>query len=295
MAKKSYGIPYSLNDSSYLDLPITIKTEGGISAKPITIKSLLIILSGVVGGFLMVTKTFVSRASIPEKILFLILWAILCGFLLTTTKTKEYGYHRLYNLFQYVSPANRFVNTRRAAPAGRMAAFLGFTEMDPRTGVIRYLDGTVGMLFDVIGTSSYLLFDKHKTDIIDRVDAHYRKMQPGSTYQFITVKRPQEVTDQTAALDAREDRLTTDDPDLRAMVETERGILKRYVGSKCKSLHQFMILQAKNEEELSLAFKVLQSEAENSTLMFKRIVLLGVPEAQDFFSSIYSAGKEGEA
>ena len=38
MAKKSYGIPYSLNETSYLDLPITIKTEGGISARPITIK-----------------------------------------------------------------------------------------------------------------------------------------------------------------------------------------------------------------------------------------------------------------
>lgn len=60
MAKKSYGIPYSLNETSYLDLPITIKTEGGISARPITIKSLLIIMSGIVGGFLVVTKTFIE-------------------------------------------------------------------------------------------------------------------------------------------------------------------------------------------------------------------------------------------
>lgn len=293
MAKKSYGIPYSLNDSSYLDLPITIKTEDGISARPITIKSLLIILGGIMGGFLAITKTFVSRGTVGEKVLFAILWAILCGFLLTTTKTREYGYHRLWNLYKYLSPGNRFVSTRRASPAYNMAAFTGFAEMDPRTGVIKYADGTVGMIFDVIGTASYLLFDAHKEAIIDRVDAHYRKMLPGTTYHFVTVKRPQEVDEQVRSLDAREDRLTVSDPDLTAMLESERGILRRYVGSKCKSLHQYMILQAKNEEELSLAFKVLQSEVENSSLMFRRVVRLGVPEAQQFFAGIYS-GSKGE-
>ena len=294
MAKKSYGIPYSLNETSYLDLPITIKTEGGISARPITIKSLLIIMSGIVGGFLVATKTFIARGNLLEKGIFLLLWGILCAFLLTTTKTREYGYHRLGNLYRYLSPNNRFVNTRRVASAFNMAMFTGFAEMDPRTGIIKYTDGTLGMLFDVIGTGSYLLFDSHKNAIIDRVDSHYRKMHPGATYHFVTVKRPQEVDDQTAALDAREDALTVSDPDLTAMMESERGILKRYVGSKCKSLHQYMLLQAKTEEDLSLAFKVLQAEVENSSLMFKRVVQLGVPEAQQFFAGIYSAAKGEE-
>ena len=44
----------------------------------------------------------------------------------------------------------------------------------------------------------------------------------------------------------------------------------------------------------SLAFKVLQAEVENSSLMFKRAVQLGVPEAQQFFAGIYSAAKGEE-
>ena len=291
MAKRNYGIPYSLNDSSYLDLPITIKSESGLSMKPITLKSLLIIVFGFSVGIVAIAKTSIARGTLFEKILFLALWGTMCYLVLTTTKTKEYGYHRLANLVRYLQPMSRRINTRRSAPAVQFATVAGIRSMDPDTGIISYTDGSFGMVFDVIGNASYLLFESHKTDILDRVDNHYRKMHPGVTYHFVTVKQPQEVDEQVENLNLREDALTTNDPDLVAMLETERGVLRRYVGSQCKSLHQYMVMQAGTLEDLHLGYEVFRSEVENSVLMFKRVVQLGVPEAQRFFAGVYSGSK----
>lgn len=291
--KKSYGIPYSLQ-SSYMDMEISIKTKDNIAASPMPIRNILLILAGIISCFLLISKTFISRGTFPQKAVFCIIWIILCGLLLTSSKTKQLGLHRLISGINYMNPASRFVNTRRGSSACGFAGVAGFTHMDPDTGVLYYLDGSRGMLFDVVGNGSALLFESHKEAIIDRVDAHFRKMRPGTCYQFVTVKRPQEVDEQLESLALRQKSLTCQDDDLTAMAETERFVLSRIVGSTYKSLHQYMLLQAKNDEELKLAFNILQSEVENSTLMFRRMTVLGVPDSEKFFASIYSGMRGGE-
>ena len=290
--KQSYGIPISL-DASYLDMQIKIQHDSsGLGMRPVSIKDLLLVLAGIVSGFLIVSETFVSKGSFAQKGIFVVFWIMLCALLLIPSKTKMIGLEKMVSVLNYYSPGNRRVSTRKAASAGNMVRITGFMEMDPDTGILRYADGTFGMLFDVVGNASALLFDSHKEAIIDRVDAHYRKMRPGITYHFITRKQPQEVTEQMAVLDQREKVLDTKDPDLIAMAETERYVLKSVIGDKCKSLHQYLLMQAPNEEELRLGYQVLSSEIENSTLMVKRMILLGVEDSQSLFSSIYS-GKGG--
>lgn len=290
--KQSYGIPASL-DASYGDMEIRVQSESmGLGFRPVTVKDLLFILGGICVGFLILSDTFVSRGSLAQKAVFVVLWIMLCALMLVPTKTKQNGIGRLVSAVGYYAPGNRHVMTRRASPASSVVRMTGFSDMDPETGVIRYADGTFGMLFDVVGNASILLFDSHKEAIIDRVDAHYRKMRPGTTYHYITRKQPQEVGEQLASLDSKERSLTVQDPDLTAMAETERYVLKQVIGDKCKSLHQYMLVQAPNEEELRLAYQVLASEIENSSLMLKRLILLGVEDSQKLFSGIYS-GKGG--
>ena len=291
--KQTYGIPVSL-DASYADMQIRIKDDkSGIGIKPMSMRDLLFVVGGVAGGFLILSETFVSQGSFGQKAIFVILWIMLCGLLLMPTKTKQNGLLKLPSVMIYYNPGNRHVLVRKGAPAGNMVRICGFTDMDPETGVIHYADGTCGMLFDAVGNASVLLFDSHKEAIIDRVDAHYRKMRPETTYHFITRKQPQEVTEQVASLDKREMALRNPDPDLIAMAETERYVLKKAVGESCKSLHQYLLLQANNEEELRLGYQVLASEIENSSLMVKRLILLGPEDSVKLFSGIYS-GKGGD-
>ena len=197
MAKRSYGIPYSL-DSSYMDMEITIQSNNGIGIRPLPIKLILTILAGILSGYAILSKTDVSRGTIVQKAIFIALWAALCFLLLSTNKQKQLGFEKVASLLSYMQPDSRFISTRANDNANNMIKICGFDKVED-DGLIRYTDGTFGVIFDIIGNASILLFDDHKNAVLDRVDSHYRKMKPGVTYNFITRKEPQNVFLQIAS------------------------------------------------------------------------------------------------
>lgn len=267
MAKTNYSIPYPL-DSTYLDMEIAIQTNSGIGARPFPIKNILLFLVGVVSCFFMVFRTPLARGTVGMRLIFVALWICLCALLLTTNRQKQLGLEKILSLITYFQPDNRFVSTRGNDMANNVIRVCGFDQIDDQ-GVIHYVDGSFGMIFDVIGNASILLFEDHKNAIIDRVDSHYRKMKPHVTYQFLTRKEPQKTDVQVDALNVKHRNITVHDAQLEAVFGTTNHILKDLVGQQFKSLHQYLIIQAPNMEELNLALNVFYSEVENSALMFK--------------------------
>ena len=290
MAKNVYNIPYSL-DSSYLDMEITVQNDEGIGIRPFPIKNILLVLLAIISCFVLVTKTFINRGNIVQKIIFVLLWGILCYLLLIADKTKEMGITRIFSFFSYMNGKNRYVNTRRQSSATDFMSVCGMESIS-KDGLIHYVDGSVGLLFDIVGNGSILLFESHKQAIIDRVDTYWRKVRSECTHQFVTIKEPQNVASQIEAIDHKKKRLSTNDPDLVAMVRTNRWVLTDIIGSSFKSIHQYMILQASDEENLNLALNVLVSEVENSGLMFKHVTQLEQKETENFFRYIYGSKKE---
>ncbi len=290
MAKQRYGIPYSL-DASYMDMEIAIQANNGIGAKPFPIKTILLVLFGVVSCFLIISKTDVSRGNLLQKGIFIVLWAALCLLLLTTNRQKQLGVEKIMSLGNYLQPDNRFVSTRANDNANNMIKICGFDVIEDE-GLIKYTDNTYGLCFDVVGNASILLFDDHKNSIIDRVDSHYRKMKPNVSYQFITRKEPQNVYLQVASIGERQSEMTCEDADLTAMFETEKYVLANLVGHSFKSLHQYLIIQAPNEEELNLALNVFYGETENSELMFKYAEQMYKDDTLKLFTDVYGTRKE---
>lgn len=290
MAKQSYGIPYPL-DSTYMDMEIAIQNNDGIGAKPFPIKNILLFLLGVVSCFLIVSNTFISRGNVVQKGIFVVLWAILCLLLLTTNRQKQLGVEKITSLITFLQADNRFVSTRGNDNANNMFKICGIEDVS-KEGLIKYTDGTYGLIFDVIGNASILLFDDHKNAVIDRVDNHYRKMKPNVTYQFITRKEPQNVYLQVASFDERQSEMTCKDADLTAMFETNKYVMANLVGHSFKSIHQYLIIQAPTEEELNLALNVFYGEVENSELMFKFSEQLDKDAAKRILTDIYGTRKE---
>lgn len=290
MAKTSYNIPYPL-DASYLDMEIAIQSEKGIGVRPFPIKNILIVIFAVAGCYIMLEKTFIHYGTLIQKIIFVLVWAALCALLLLTTKTHQLGLEKIPSLINYMNPASRRVITRTNSPAGDFTAVCGLMSIED-DGLILYTDGSVGRAYDIIGSGSILLFESHKMAILDRVDAHYRKMRPNTTYQFITVKESQQVGLQIKGFDERLDGLTVDDPDLVQLTKTNRYVLKNIIGSTFKSLHQYLIVQSPNAEELALSLNVLQSEIDNSDLMFKFVEQLDKNRTISLFTSVYGTRKE---
>lgn len=289
MAKRNYSIPYTL-DSSYLDMEIAVQNDSGLGFRPFPIKTILLVLLGVLSCFLLVSKTFIANGTIIQKGIFILLWIGLCLLLLTTNKQKQIGLEKITSLMMYMNPDSRFISTRAGDNANNVVKICGYDSID-EDGTINYTDNSVGVVFDIIGNASILLFDDHKNAILDRVDNHYRKMKPGTTYQFITRKEPQNVYLQVASIDERHNEMTVYDEDLEAMFATNKYVISELVGQRFKSLHQYLIIQAPNKEELDLALNVFFSEVENSELMLKYAAQLDRNEVIEFMTPIYGSKK----
>ena len=289
--KNSYGIPTSL-DQNYLDMEIAIHGDkSGISLKPIPVKNLLIIIVAFLGGMFLLFKTSISRGPWWTKVIFAIAWVMLCIILLGTNKTKTLGVQRIVSLVNYLFAASRKIVTRRRHNAQQLMNLVGIESIDKDTDMIRYVDGTVGLMYDVVGTASILLFASHKSSIVDHVDMFYRKMPMNVTYQYITVKESQRVDRQVAAIDKAMSEMTVDDPDLNALQRTNKYVYNNLIGSSFKSIHQYFVVQAENEEVLMLAADTVEDDCSDSGLMFKSMERLNEERIADVYSFIYGERK----
>lgn len=286
MAKDYYGIPYAL-DSSYLDMEITIQNNDGIGLRPFPIKNILLVFAAITSCIIMLSKTFIASGSMVQKGIFIAVWSGLCFILLVIGKTKQIGLEKIMSLLSYMQPGSRFVSTRTMSPANPLIRICGFTKID-ENGMIHYVDGSVGVVFDIVGNASVLLFSDHKNAIVDRVDTFYRKMRPKTTYHYITNSEAQNVYMQIAHFSERKKNLTVYDPDLEAMIDTNEHFLAGVIGNSYKSLHQYMIIQAPNREEMNAALSIFYDEADNSELMFKFAEQLDLEETEAFMKNIYS-------
>lgn len=284
--KNSYSIPYSL-DSSYMDMEITIQNNDGIGLRPFPIKNILLVLAAFASGLMILFKSFVASGNLLQKVIFAASWAGLCCLLLIIGRTKQLGLEKIISLLNYLQPGSRFINTRSIAPANPFIKVCGFTHID-ENGLIHYADGSLGLVFDIVGNASVLLFSNHKEAIVDRVDTFYRKMRPNTTYHYVTNSEAQNVYMQVAHMSRRKEKLTVHDPDLDAMIETNNHFLTNIIGNSYKSLHQYMIIQAPNHEKMNEALNIFYGESDNSELMFKFVEQLDGEEVEEFMKNIYA-------
>lgn len=274
-----------------MDMEIAVQNDSGIGARPMPIKNILLVLLGACSGIYILFSTPIARGNIVAKGIFAAAWLGLCALLLTYNKCKTLGLERVLSLIAYMNSDSRFISTRAVDKANNMVRVAGWDNID-EDDIIHYADGSLGVVFDVIGNASILLFEDHRNAIIDQVDKHYQKMKPDITYQFITRKEPQNVYLQLGSMLEREQSMTVRDADLDAMFATNKYVLGHLVGQSFKSLHQYLIVQARNKEELDLGLSVLLGEIENSNLMFKHAEQLNAQEITALMTEVYGSRKE---
>src|SRR5699024_12063438 len=128
------------------------------------------------------------------------------------TKTKELRIMTVPSLLAYLPKTSRKVYTRRDSNPSGFYSIVGVETID-EDGRIHYSDGSQGQVYLVVGSASYLLFDDDRVDILDRVDAFWRKVETTCEFNFITTKEPQRIHHQVANLERRNQNLEIRDPD----------------------------------------------------------------------------------
>lgn len=288
-AKQSYKIPYDLNQS-YGDINISLQTKDGSVGKVVPIKAVLTYVGSFFVCFFLLMNTFIgSMSTIFQKVLFVILWVALTILLAQYDATRRMNVQLVPVIMQYLPASARKVLTRTKYNAMPFYQIVGIESIS-EDGLVEFYDGSWGYWYRVVGSASVLLFDADRDAIITRVDNFFRKWKTDAEIVFMTTKEAQKVYRQVAALQKRYQNLQSDNQDLRDLAEEQFRILKNYVGSEFKSIHQYMFIRGRNKEALQTANNILQQEVESSSLMIKQCVPLEYEDVCKVYASIYQKG-----
>lgn len=290
MAKHSYKIPTSI-DKSYFDMEINLQTKDGLGGKPISLGLIAAYLISGMMLFMIVNKTFMASASTPIKILFGIVWIILTGLLLKRDGTNVPQYALVATMFNYLPKKYRYITTRKSSNPTDFYRIAGIDNIDLDRGLIEFVDGSFGYMYQVVGAASVLLFEQDRDAILECVDKFWRKVKTDTEWIFLTVKEPQKVYKQIGNLKEQYDNLDTDDKELKGLLDAQFYMMRDVIGKEFRTIHQYLIVKSTNKETLLVAKNILQGEVENSSHMFKQCSALFGDELLMVLSSIYK-GKE---
>lgn len=284
MAKPFYKIPNSL-DKSMLDQEISLSKSAHMPTVPL--KVITFYLGSLLGLFWVVSSTFVNTAGLGLIVIFVIWWVLATVYFGSYSKTKELRLMAVPALLQYIPKASRKILTRRASNASGFYGISGVKRVD-EDGHVTFLDGTVGRAYLVVGSASALVFEADMHQILNRVDAFYRKVDTTSEYLWITTKEPQRVFRQLANQERRNLRLEVRDPELFALLDEQASILRDHVGSEYHSIHQYLVVKAVTEEALLRSHALLESEVRDSSLMIKTCTSLDGEGFTEMSRAIYA-------
>ena len=289
MAKERYIVPVSL-DRTILDHELTLSSNA-MRLKPLPMKVIFAYIGSITVLMWLLTGTPLKGASFGYLVLISVWWIVATVYFASYSKTKEMRGEMIMALINYLPKTARKVLTRSDSSPGQFHSIVGIKDVDEKTGFITYADGMVGQAYAVVGSASCLLFNQDRDAILNRNDRFYRKLEPGVEWVFITTKEPQHVHTQIATLEKRNRRLSPDarDPELVALMDEQYQSLKSYVGASFFSIHQYLILIARNEEDLRKAHNLLDAEAGDSSLMFKKVTMLTYDETIDLLATHYGS------
>lgn len=287
--KSSYRIPYSLAQS-YADMTIALQSKDGSVGRVVPMLAVASYTVLFLACLLIVSKTFIgTMGSTFQVILFVLLWAALTVVLSKYDGTRRMNMQRIMSLLTYLPRSARHVYTRNIRSAVPFWNIVGIERVED-DGLVVYADKTFGYFYRVVGSASILLFESDQEAILTRVDNFFKKWQTDSEVIFMTAKEGQKVYRQLANLQKRYENLQNDDQDLRDLAEEQFRILRDYVGSEFKSIHQYMVIKSDNKEALRVANGILQTEVENSALFIKQCVPLERDDTLEVLRSIYQKG-----
>lgn len=289
MAKQHYGIRASI-DRSWLDAEINI-SGGGWQLKAMPIKQVFFYLGAGLALIWAISATWIKNSG-PFFITAFVLWGLFAMFYLgALTKTKQLRVLTIPPLISYLPSTARNVITRRSSNPTGFYSLVNIDHIED-DGVIHFSDGSFGQTYAVVGSASYLLFDEDRFEILNRVDAYWRKVDATCEHIFITTKEPQRIYRQVAALEERNRNLEIRDPDLLALQNESFGILQEHVGGKFTSIHQYLILKGKTADSLKRGHNILQAEVEGSSKMIRDAALLNGAETITMFKTFYQGTEE---
>lgn len=286
--KQSYKITNSIN-VHFWDIPISFRNGSLGLKRPVTIKVLGLIILAAFAWFMIVTHMFQNYYGAFNTIIFSVGYWLLCIAALTNQKNGLMGYRWFVPTIRYwVNSKRRTINTRGRAGEREIMKLkwsIPIEDVNEESGVINCTDGSVAVVFDVIGYGSKALFDEDKEDIISAYETYLNNISVGTGITVDSRQSEQHVERQLDSLEQLR-RKNAQEPTIDAIIARQRKILERHVKPNFKSTHQYLFIRCRNIDVLNEEIQRLNTQRAHG--MLRSMVQLRHGDLIDRLHQFYS-------
>ena len=181
--KDTYKITNSIN-VHFWDIPISFRNGSLGLKRPVTIKSIAIILFAGFAWFMLFTRMLQNQFGVMPTLTFTVGYWLFCILALTNQKNGLMGYRWFVPTVRYwINTKNRMIVTRGRAGEREIMKLkweIPVEHVNEETGVINYTDGSVGVVCDAIGYGSRALFNADKENIITAYETYLQRIGVGT-------------------------------------------------------------------------------------------------------------------
>lgn len=265
--KDVYKITNSIN-VHFWDIPISFRNGSLGLKRPVTIKSIAIILFAGFAWFMLFTRMLQNQFGVMPTLTFTIGYWLFCILALTNQKNGLMGYRWFVPTVRYwINTKNRMIVTRGRAGEREIMKLkwqIPVEDVNEETGVINYTDGSVGVVCDAIGYGSRALFNADKENIITAYETYLQRIGVGTGITIDSRQSEQDVQVQLSALETY--RQNNVEPTVDAIIARQRKILENHVRINFKSTHQYIFIRCRNIDVLNEELQWLNQQRANGML-----------------------------
>lgn len=265
--KDTYKITNSIN-VHFWDIPISFRNGSLGLKRPVTIKSIAIILFAGFAWFMLFTRMLQNQFGVMPTLTFTVGYWLFCILALTNQKNGLMGYRWFVPTVRYwINTKNRMIVTRGRAGEREIMKLkweIPVEHVKEETGVINYTDGSVGVVCDAIGYGSRALFNADKENIITAYETYLQRIGVGTGITIDSRQSEQDVQVQLSALETY--RQNNVEPTVDAIIARQRKILENHVRINFKSTHQYIFIRCRNIDVLNEELQWLNQQRANGML-----------------------------
>lgn len=286
--KPVYKLPYSIDVNEWLDQPISLRfSKVGIKI-PIPVYMILMITVVVVMYFLLAGFLLKNGFGVISTILFTIGYIPICVMMLKKTNTGDRGYKWLYpTIMYYPSFEARKISTRSTAnneEVEKLQAVIPVYKVDVKSGMVEYIDNSVGVVMKVIGNGSTTLFEKDKESVVDAFEAFLRDLKTNVSVTVEMRNGSQNCATQIEHLDKQNEE--TMNQTVLEIIERKRNTL-RTIEKSFTTVEYIVFLRSNTTDDLQSTIRSINSKRA-SDQMFKYIEMIKGEETYEVFREFYN-------
>lgn len=282
-----YKIPYNLS-SSVFDIELSIFNNFGRSKRQVTLRTLLIFSVGALIYIGLMTNSFIGNGGFLGITIFTIGYFWFLVQLCMPTLTKQIGLNLFLPMFNYISKDKRYIPTRQTNLIKPIQDIIGIQGIEPETAKVIFSNGEVGLVYEVVGNASYLMFDADVRKVLSDANRFYKQVSPKVSITYDFAVEPQRVYKQVSSAIQLKRDLRVESEGLQSLLNNQINFLTTQFGSTFKSYHQYMVVRAKNDEALLDFEELLQRQVAGSFDFIADYQELNEEETLAYFKDVYT-------